>query len=244
MIRADPEVQGLLYAGTESGLYISFDDGENWESFQQNLPIVPITDMTIKYGNLIVATQGRAFWILDDLHLIHQFMEKKPWDLHLFKPADAIPMGGSTNVSLTAGTNHSGGVRVHYYLENELKATDTVSLKFFDSENNLIRTFSTHPGKNDGTLPKPQLGTNLFIWDMKYPKADDFEGMLMWWGTLEGPMAPPGEYSVDMFKGSKRYGFSRSFNILMDQRSEGTEKDLQDKFKFLLDIRKYIRCYA
>lgn len=237
VVCADPTVQGLLYCGTESGLYISFDDGANWEPFQQNLPIVPITDLAIKYGNLIVATQGRAFWILDDLHLIHQFMEKKPWDLHLFKPADAFPIGGSSKTSLTAGTNHSGGVRVHYYLEKELDKTDTVSIKFFDGENKLIRSFSTHPRNDEAKLPTPEIGTNLFVWDMKYPKADDFEGMLMWWGTLEGPVAPPGDYTVDLFKGSKRYGFSRKFKILMDPRSEGTEKDLQDKFRFLLDIR-------
>lgn len=237
VVRADPNKEGLLYCGTESGMYISFNNGEQWEPFQLNLPMVPITDMKVAYGNLIVATQGRSFWILDDIHLIHQFMDKKPWDLHLFEPADAIQMGGSSKTSLTAGTNHSGGVRVHYYVEKELEKTDTVSIKFFDPEGKLIRSFSTHPIKKEGKLDKPKLGTNLFVWDMRYPKADKFDGMLMWWGTLNGPQAPPGEYTVDLFKGSKRYGFSRKFKILKDPRSEGSEEDLQAKFAFLLEIR-------
>lgn len=236
VIRADSEVKGLLYCGTESGLYVSFDDGANWESFQQNLPTVPITDLAIKDGNLIIASQGRSFWILDDMHLLHQWIEKKPWDLHLFNPADAYPLGGNSSTSNTAGTNHSGGVRVHYYLEKELEKDDTVSLKFFDKDNKIIRVYSTHPGKDEGKL-EPELGTNLFVWDMKYPKADDFDGMLMWWGTLEGPNAPPGEYSVDLYKGTKPYGFSRKFKILMDPRSEGSIEDLQAKFEFLLEIR-------
>ncbi|MBD3637850.1 MAG: glycosyl hydrolase [Crocinitomicaceae bacterium] len=237
VIRADPNVQGLLYCGTESGLYISFDNGANWEPFQQNLPIVPIIDMTIAHGDLVIATQGRSFWILDDLHLIHQYMEKKPWHLHLFNPRDAFQMGGSTKESNTAGTNHSGGVRIHYYLEKELEKTDTISIQFFDPDGKLIRSFSNHPKKDEGELPKSKVGTNLFVWDMKYPKADDFEGMLMWWGTLQGPKAPPGEYTVDLFTGSKRYGFSRKFKILKDPRSEGTEEELLAKFKFLLEIR-------
>ncbi|MEX1000626.1 MAG: glycosyl hydrolase [Crocinitomicaceae bacterium] len=240
VIRADKKVKGLLYCGTESGLYISFDDGLNWEPFQQNLPIVPITDMKIAYGNLIAATQGRSFWILDDLHLIQQFAEKEDvWNLHLFKPADAMSMGGSTKTSLTAGTNHSGGVRLHYYLEDEWEKKDTIKLKFFDPEGKVIRSFSTHPdkSKDEGKLEKPQKGTNLFVWDMRYPKADEFEGMLMWWGTLNGPKAPPGEYAAGVFKGDKQYGYSEKFNILRDPRSEGSVEDLQAKFKFLLDIR-------
>ena len=239
VIRADPQVQGLLYCGTENGLYISFDNGKNWEPFQQNVPMVPITDLKVAYGNLIAATQGRSIWILDDLNVLRQFANKDEiWNLHLFKPANAFQMSGSTKTSLTAGTNHSGGVRVHYYLEKEPEKQDTLSLRFFDSNNKLIRAFSTHPDKkkNEGEL-KIEEGTNLFVWDMRYPKADEFEGLLMWWGTLNGPVAPPGDYSVGIFKGDKQYGYSQEFKILRDPRSEGTIDDLQAKFKFLLDIR-------
>ncbi|UKN03256.1 glycosyl hydrolase [Paracrocinitomix mangrovi] len=236
VIRADPKRQGLLYAGTESGLYISIDDGKKWEKFQQNLPIVPITDLHIKDNDLIVATQGRSFWILDDLHLIHQYLDKKPWDLHLYKPENAYALRGSSKTSNTAGTNHSGGVRVHYYLEKEVEKEDTIQLEFLDPENKVIRSFSNYPNSDEGKL-EVKKGTNLFVWDMKYPKADDFEGLLLWWGTLEGPMAPPGTYGVQIKKNGKAYGFTQKFDIIRDPRSEGTDQDLRDKFKFLLGIR-------
>ena len=236
VIRADPDKAGLLYCGTENGLYISFNNGEKWEAFQQNLPVVPITDLALKEGNLIAATQGRSFWILDDLNLIHQYMDKKPWNLELYQPADSYQMGGYNKTSNTAGTNHSGGVRVHYFLEKELEKADTVALKFYN-EDQVIRSFSNHPTKDEGDLGKPKLGTNLFVWDMRYPKADDFDGMLMWWGTLNGPKAPPGEYRVDILLNGKQYGYSQKFKILMDPRSEGSEADLNLKFEFLKEIR-------
>lgn len=115
-LRADPARQGLLYAGTETGMYISFDDGANWQPFQMNLPIVPITDLTIKNNNLIAATQGRSFWIIDDLTVLHQAIDKvTKAAFHLFDPLDAYRMnGGQGRPSKTEGTNHPGGVVVHY----------------------------------------------------------------------------------------------------------------------------------
>lgn len=86
-LRADPVLQGVLYCGTELGMFISYDDGENWDSFQLNLPQVPITDLTIKNNDLIVATQGRGFWVLDNLTLLHQLNDEiKTRKLHVFKP--------------------------------------------------------------------------------------------------------------------------------------------------------------
>ena len=95
VVRADPERKGLLYAGTETGMYISFDNGSSWKPFQQNLPIVPITDLAIKDNNLIAATQGRSFWIIDDLTVLHQLnpaLEQRAF--HLYKPMNAYRMGG------------------------------------------------------------------------------------------------------------------------------------------------------
>lgn len=236
VIRADPAKEGLLYCGTESGLYISFDNGQNWESFQENLPIVPITDMCLKDGNLIVATQGRSFWILDDLNLIHEYLKKTPWHLELFKPADSYQMGGAKKTANNVGTNHSGGVRIHYYLEKELEENDTFALHFYRGEE-LVQSYSNHPVKDQGKLKDPKIGTNLFVWDMRYPKADKFDGMLMWWGTLNGPQAPPGEYQAAIYMNGEAYGFGHKFKILKDPRSEGTVEDLEMKFDFLLDIR-------
>lgn len=232
VIRADKVVQGLLYCGTESGLYISFDDGKNWETFQQNLPLVPITDLAIKDNNLIAATQGRSFWVLDDLHLIWQLRKETLGKIHLFSPAPAHNIGGSSHQSTTAGTNHSGGVRVHYYLES--LPDESVALRFYDHKGTLISSHSTKPGKHEGKL-KVKQGTNLFVWDMRYPKADDFEGLLMWWGTLNGPKAPPGDYVVHLIHGND--SIISAFQILLDPRSEGTAEDAVAKFDFLLDIR-------
>lgn len=122
VVRADPSKKGILYAGTETGMYISFNDGADWKPFQLNLPIVPITDLTIKDNNLIAATQGRSFWIIDDLTVLHQLSDEigaKPF--HLFKPQDSYRMDGVKRESKTAGTNRPGGVLVYYHLKEEPK---------------------------------------------------------------------------------------------------------------------------
>ena len=147
-LRADPKRKGLLYAGTERGMYISFDDGKNWQSFKQNLPIVPITDLTIKDDNLIAATQGRSLWIIDDLTPLHQLNEstlKK--EIVLYKPKNAYNLsGGNGRTSRTAGTNHSGGVSVNYYIK-KVAEKDVVSISFFDSNDHLIKKYTTKPDK-------------------------------------------------------------------------------------------------
>lgn len=121
VVREDPKRKGLLYAGTETGMYVSFDDGANWSPFQMNLPIVPITDLTIKENNLIVATQGRSLWILDDLTVLHQLdAAKKTESSILYQPKDSYRTKGraSSKPSKTAGQNHPNGVISHFYLKN------------------------------------------------------------------------------------------------------------------------------
>ena len=146
VIRLDPDREGLLYAGTESGLYVSFDDGANWESFQMNLPIVPITDMVIKDKNLIVATQGRSIWMIDDLSVIHQ--AKIGQDLNqniLFDPMDAYRMrGGQGRTSLTNGQNHKGGVSLNYYL-GSVTDSSVVKLRFIEEDGDLYTILSPGP---------------------------------------------------------------------------------------------------
>jgi hypothetical protein len=130
VLRADPAKKGLLYAGTETGIYISFDDGRSWNPFQLNLPIVPITDLTIKENSLIVATQGRSLWVLDDLTVLHQ-IDKNTINqpINLFKPKDSYRTQGSStkktssadnivNVVLTQGSNLPNGVIVHFNLKD------------------------------------------------------------------------------------------------------------------------------
>jgi len=237
-LKADPKRKGLLYAGTERGMYISFDDGNKWESFQQNLPIVPITDLAIKDDNLIAATQGRSFWMIDDLTPLHQLTnEVAKEEIVLFQPKDSYRIGGGRGAtSKTAGTNHPGGVAVNYYVK-EVPTETPVTLSFYDSQNELIKTFSTKPNsdKKEGKL-KVAAGNNIFYWDMMYAGAERVKGMILWWASLSGPMAVPGKYSVKLKAGEKE--LSQSFSILKNPKSETTMEDVIAQFDFINDINK------
>ncbi|TMM32256.1 glycosyl hydrolase [Polaribacter aestuariivivens] len=234
-LRADPKRKGLLYAGTEKGMYISFNDGKNWETFQQNLPIVPITDLAIKNDNLIAATQGRSLWIIDDLTPIHQLTKATEKDVFLYKPKDAYNMsGGRGRTSRTAGTNHPGGVAVNYFIK-EKEEKEVVSLSFYDANDNLIKKYSTKPDKEkkEETL-KVKDGNNIFYWNMMYPGAESVKGMILWWASLSGPMALPGNYKVELAVNDKK--MTQNFNILRNPTSEATESDMKAQFDFINDI--------
>lgn len=239
-LRADPKRKGLLYAGTERGMYISFNDGKNWQKFQLNLPVVPITDLAIKNDNLIAATQGRSFWIIDDLTPIHQLttnVMKK--NVILFKPQDSYRMGGGRGAtSKTAGTNHYGGVAINYYIKNKEKK-DVVSLQIYDSNNQLIKTYSTKPDKEkkEAKLTVKD-GNNIFHWDMMYPGAERVQGMILWWASLSGPMALPGNYKVTLKVGDT--STSQNFTILKNPVSETTLADAKAQFDFINSINKKV----
>ena len=143
VVRADPAKKGLLYAGTETGMYISFNDGERWEAFQQNLPIVPITDLALKDNSLIVATQGRSVWIMDDLTVLHQ-LEKDDTKAVLYTPKDSYRLSGrGGRSSLTAGTNLPNGVITHFYLPSYDAEKDSVALSFHEADGTLIKCYSS-----------------------------------------------------------------------------------------------------
>lgn len=235
-LRADPKRKGLLYAGTERGMYISFDDGKNWQNFQQNMPIVPITDLTIKDDNLIAATQGRSLWIIDDLTPLHQLSdEKMKQDVVLYKPKDAYNMsGGRGRTSRTAGTNHPGGVAVNYYIK-ELGEKDVVKLTFYEADGDAIKTFSTKPNteKKEGRLNVKE-GNNIFYWNMMYDGAERVQGMILWWASLAGPMALPGDYKVELTVNDTKV--SENFSILANPLSEATIADMKAQFDFINDI--------
>jgi hypothetical protein len=151
VVREDETVKGLLYAGTEKGMFISYDDGESWSSFQLNLPIVPITDLALKNNNLIAATQGRSLWIIDDLTHLHQAKVKKSSaEPYLFKPMDSYRIGGGQRKgSKTEGTNHPGGVMTHFYLPSYDEKKDTVALVYLTVNGDTIRTYSTMRKKTE-----------------------------------------------------------------------------------------------
>ena len=241
VLRADPNAEGVLYAGTETAMYVSFDNGQNWQSLQLNLPIVPITDLAVKNDNLVAATQGRSFWIIDDLTVLHQAAKADP-DLgenYLFKPQDSYRMsGGSGGPSLTRGTNHPGGVMVHYYLQEEWNDSTEVVVAFYEADGDSICSFSTAAEEEAYQIKDLKSGGNTLRWNMRYPDAKDFEGRIFWWGSLNGPLAVPGPYKVKLFVGNEEY--AKDFRILKDPRSESTPEDFDAQFAFIEGINEKV----
>lgn len=240
VIRADQTRQGLLYAGTEFGMYISFDDGASWQSFQLNLPITPVTDLTIKNNSLIAATQGRSFWLIDDITPLQQLNDEIAGsNMHLFQPVDAYRMNGGgfsrRGASASAGTNHPGGVLVQYYLEEEPGPKDTVELVFKDGKGQKILSLSNHSKERQYQLTANK-GGNQANWNLMYPPAENFEGMILWAATLSGPKAVPGEYQVSLkYKGKEQ---TKTFKVLKDPRTSTSVADIQKQFDFVDGIGK------
>lgn len=234
VLREDPKQKGLLYAGTETGMYVSFNDGKNWKPFQLNLPIVPITDLTIKDNSLIVATQGRSLWMIDDLTVIHQLYAENQNTNILFKPKDTYRMrGGSRKGSKTSGTNLPSGVITYFNLK-EYDEKDEVSLTYFDTKGDTIKTFSTKNKKKDKLEVKK--GANQYVWNMTYDGAERLKGMIFWWASFSGPRAIPGNYKVTLNINGE--SISKPFTILADPRAESTLADMKNQFAFIKDVNK------
>ncbi len=229
VIRADPKRAGLLYAGTESGMYISFDDGANWQPFQLNLPIVPITDLALKDDDLVVATQGRSFWVVDDLTPLHQLTDDiASADLWLFNPRPAYRWRGGDGEVAGAGQNPPNGVVLRYNLSDAMANAEDASLHIMNSNDELIRTYTA----SDDDVPLAA-GMNQFVWDMMYPEAEGFEGMIMWAGNLSGPKAVPGMYKARLVVGSD--SMTTSFEIKKDPRMSASVADLQLRHDYVAD---------
>ena len=235
VLRADPNKEKLLYAGTESGMYISFDDGISWNSFQLNLPLVPITDLTIKNNNLIAATQGRSLWLIDDLTPLHQLnKEVNNASMKLFKPIDSYRMGSpGRGTTRNAGKNHHNGVEVFFNIDDKILDDNTsVTLEFLDNEKKIIKKYDNQSDENALDINGEK---NSFVWNMRYDDAKGFDGLIMWAASLRGPIASPGQYYVKLTVNEKSE--EQSFNILKDPRSNSTDEDLKEQFDFLLSVR-------
>lgn len=242
VVREDPKRKGLLYAGTETGMYISFDDGANWKPFQLNLPIVPITDLAVKDNNLIVATQGRSLWIIDDLSVIHQLSEMKNKGVsssavenYLFKPKDTYRMGGGSRAgSLTNGTNHPSGVMTYFNLK-ETK-DKKVSLSYLNMQNDTIKKFSTseNKAKNISEL-KVEKGANYHTWNMRGKDAETLKGMILWWASTSAPQAVPGTYKV-VLEVEDEAPLMQTFSIVPDKNAESDIAGMQKQFDFITDV--------
>ncbi|MEM7658653.1 MAG: glycosyl hydrolase [Bacteroidota bacterium] len=238
VVRVDPKRQGLLYAGTETGMYISFDDGLSWKPFQLNLPIVPITDLVIKNDNLIAATQGRSLWMIDDLTPLHQLNEYVAGNDHyLYQPMPSYRMGGGGGWGgpKNTGTDHPGGVMVHYFLKEMPADSVAVQLVFLEEEGDEIKRFSSKDKANSRVFEKMEAGMNRFIWNMRYADAKKFDGMILWWGSTSGPQAVPGTYKVRMVVGQD--SMEQDFEILKDPRSGASQTALQAQFDHLIEVR-------
>ena len=275
IIIEDPIKQDLLFAGTESGIYISFNGGNNWEGLQLNLPIVPISDMKIKNDELIIATNGRGFWILNNINILRQIHKvKSKLKNTLYKPSDTYRIFSGNTPSkdligernygfglgkdgifidqetannklnrkiLDGGTNPIDGVIIHYYLTQQNFSSLTLSI--YDDQDQEISSFKTAPKKNklnpNDKFITSNLGLNKFIWSMRYPDAEQINYKNAIDHGLQGPLAPPGKYTIKLFNDNKLIE-AQEFNILKDPRIESSNQDLIDQFKFLIEVRNKI----
>ncbi len=237
VLREDPKQKGILYAGTETGMYISFDDGNNWKAFQLNLPIVPITDLAVKDNNLIVATQGRSLWILDDLSLLHQLSEAKNKDNFIYKPKDAYRMGGRSNSkSLTTGTNHPSGVLTYFNVANS--DAKEITLSYLTKQGDTIKSFTTKGTKEKNNKLEVENGSNVHSWNMRGDGAERLKGMILWWGSTAAPMAVPGEYEVVLTVDDESY--TKPFTIIPDGNSETDLAGMQRQFDFITNVNSTV----
>lgn len=234
-LREDPKRKGLLYAGTETGMYISFNDGQSWESFQLNLPIVPITDLTIKDNNLVVATQGRSVWVIDDLTVLHQMdASKKTASTILFQPKDSYRTKGSAakEPSKTEGQNHPNGVVTHFYLKNKSEK-DSIRLTYTTMNGDTLASYSSF-SKEDKKRLKVKKGGNIHVWDTRGKGAEKLKGMILWWANLNGAKAVPGSYKVHLSVNGTNQ--TQEFKILPDPRAEVSVAEMQKQYDFISDI--------
>ncbi len=241
-LRADPKRQGLLYAGTEYGLYISYDDGANWRSFQLNLPVVPITDLAIKNNDLIVGTQGRSLYLLDDLGVVQQRNENIiNKNLHVFdvNPAYRMPGGGrrggggiaAASGLRNVGMNPPNGVVFNYYLKS-VNDSSKLAIEIMDKNKKKIKTFSTFSKEEKININS---GMNQFEWDMNYPQAERVEGLILWNGFVGGPKAAPGEYFAKFRSGND--STELPFTVLADPNYKITQSEYEEQVNFLLTAR-------
>jgi hypothetical protein len=254
VVREDPDRRGLLYAGTEFGIFISFDDGANWQPFQLNLPVTPITDLVVHQKDLVVATQGRSFWILDDLTPLHQLTpEVVAARAHLFKPRPAYrtqgtqarpsqlylrdPIGGARIDRHQMGQNPPAGAVIFYSFAEA--PTEEVRLEVLDSEDRVIRAFTSAAREGERTRERlsKRAGLNRFVWDLSYPGARLVEGVEIT-GSADGPRAVPGTYKVRLTVGS--FSATESFEVLKDPRVPVTVADLRAQFDLQIQIRDRI----
>ena len=242
VVREDPARRGLLYAGGEFGVYVSFDDGSHWQSLQRNLPVVPIHDLVVKDNDLVAATHGRSFWILDDLTPLQQLADSVARATRfLYAPRTAYRRGlgggfgggGGGAGPVGVGRNPPGGAAVYFFLKSAPDSAIDVRLDFLDSRDSLVRRFTPKPKSPTDSL-KVRAGMNRFVWNLRYPEASRFQGMIFWAGGTAGPVAVPGAYKVRLTVGD--WSQTREFTVRPDPRVKTTSEEYQRQFDLLMKI--------
>ena len=269
VVREDPAKRGLLVAGTERGVWYSKDDGAHWQSLRLNLPIVPVHDLVFKDGDLVIATHGRSFYIMDDISTLEQMSDAVANSAaHLFRPRDQYRLasaggfggggrGGAAPQSVTpenapihpTGQNPPSGVVVQYWLK---AGGEEVGLAFLDAAGKVIREYTSKPdtttrpaaaNEEEGFGPPPaptraanKPGVNTFVWNMRYPDASSFPGMILWAANVTGPLVPPGTYKVRLTVNGAPVS-TEPFKILPDPRIKATLAEWQEQSRLALQVR-------
>ncbi len=235
-VREDPKRPGLLYAGTEHGIYVSFDDGERWQSLLLNLPDTQVSDLVVEAHDLVIATHGRSFYALDNIAPLRQLtpdVSRTP-TLYVYAPEEA--------------TRRARPVAIDYYLKNK---ADKMTIEIADAPGHVVRTFSGEPedpnkkseGEDEdggGRSREPKVtvgpGLNRFVWDMRYGGATTFKGLIMWGAQpAQGPYALPGRYEVRVTASGQTV--TQPFTVGMDPRVTATPADLRAQFDLAMQVR-------
>jgi photosystem II stability/assembly factor-like uncharacterized protein len=253
-VREDPKKRGLLYAGTENGVFVSFNDGADWRSIKLNLPTTPVHDLAVKDNDLVVATHGRSFWILDDISPLRQFSDEvAKKDAHLYAPAPAYRIqggaAGEAHASKRTGQNPPVGAIIYYYLKDAPKAGTETRLEILDASGKVVRKYSSatmelpdEPLDPDDKKPekeiKPEAGLNRFVWDLRYEEAHRVPGYYLWEyiGGAKGPVAVPGQYQVRLTVGDESQ--VAPLKVKLDPRVHVSQGDLEQQFTLLMGLHE------
>ena len=216
VVREDPERRGLLYAGTETGVYVSYDGGAHWLPFVGGLPITPVTDLKVKHGDLIAATEGRAFWIMDDLSVIRQRADSiNSAALHLYTPRSAVLAGGGAGPARNAGRNPSYGATVFFRLATAPDTATAVTIEFLDAKGVVMRTVATKGDSINRLTAKA--GLNAFTWNLRRAAPTRIAGIVLFGAPSDGgARVSPGRYVVRVTAGATSR--SAAFDVLQDPR--------------------------
>jgi len=246
-VREDPQRAGLLYAGTERGVFVSFDDGAHWQSLQLNLPPSPIHDLVVKNDDLVVATHGRSFWILDDVTPLRQVdASSANQDVVLFKPQSALRLSypDDVNTRRPVGTNPPAGALIDYALKSEPKGEVTIDI--IDAQGKLMRHLSSTqttkeiqpPEWPDQIVPNDKIpagaGMNRLVWDLRMSDPEQVPGAFYAGLPPRGPRVAPGQYTVKLSVAGKSYEQPLTMNP--DPRSAGDLAAIRAKIDLQLAV--------